>query len=360
MTFRALIVEDDSSWQQILNEILVDHGLEVDLATDFNEAVTALKERPHRLAVVDLSLSPNDHNNYDGLRVLDNIRKLDPNCRAILLTGFATVELAVTALTDYGAFTFLRKESFQRSQFREIVNRILVSAPQAETSKPAQASAFSSRDALFAPVKLAPKVLIVDDDAGWRSILEDLLSEAGFQPSTSSSFGEALASLRREKFSLAVVDLSLKEVTANSAPDEQNLTGYQLLKIAQENHIPTIVVSGLSEPEEIQRIYKEHGISAYIEKQTFNRTTFKRILAETKTDVETVDELSVLTDREREVLDLLAQGLTNKEIAEQLFITTNTVKRHLKAVFEKLDVHTRSAATAKVAGDIKYKSPLRD
>jgi DNA-binding NarL/FixJ family response regulator len=341
MTFRALIVEDDSSWQQILNEILVDHGLEVDLATDFNEAVTALKERPHRLAVVDLSLSPNDHNNYDGLRVLDNIRKLDPNCRAILLTGFATVELAVTALTDYGAFTFLRKESFQRSQFREIVNRILVSAPQAETSKPAQAPAFSSRDALYAPVKLAPKVLIVDDDAGWRSILEDLLSEAGFHPSTSSSFGEALASLRREKFSLAVVDLSLKEVSTNSAPDEQNLTGYQLLKIAQENHIPTIVVSGLSEPEEIQRIYKEHGISAYIEKQTFNRATFKRILAETKTD-------------------LLAQGLTNKEIAEQLFITTNTVKRHLKAVFEKLDVHTRSAATAKVAGDIKYKSPLRD
>ena len=360
MTFRALIVEDDSSWQQILNEILVDHGLDVDLATDFNEAVTALKERPHRLAVVDLSLSPNDHNNYDGLRVLDTIRKLDPNCRAILLTGFATVELAVTALTDYGAFTFLRKESFQRSQFREIINRILVSAPQAETSKPAQTPAFSSRDALYAPVKLAPKVLIVDDDAGWRSILEDLLSEAGFQPSTSSSFGEALASLRREKFSLAVVDLSLKEAPTNSAPDEQNLTGYQLLKIAQENHIPTIVVSGLSEPEEIQRIYKEHAISAYIEKQTFNRSTFKRILAETKTDVETVDELSVLTDREREVLDLLAQGLTNKEIAEKLFITTNTVKRHLKAVFEKLDVHTRSAATAKVAGDIKFKPLPRD
>jgi NarL family two-component system response regulator LiaR len=55
----------------------------------------------------------------------------------------------------------------------------------------------------------------------------------------------------------------------------------------------------------------------------------------------------VLTDREREVFDLLAQGKTNKEIAEVLFITTNTVKRHLKSVFEKLDVHTRSAAAAK-------------
>ncbi len=78
-------------------------------------ASLSLKAHPHRLAVVDLSLSPNDHNNDDGLRMLDTIRRLDPNCRAILLTGFATVELAVTALTDHGAFTFLRKENFHRS-----------------------------------------------------------------------------------------------------------------------------------------------------------------------------------------------------------------------------------------------------
>ena len=57
---------------------------------------------------------------------------------------------------------------------------------------------------------------------------------------------------------------------------------------------------------------------------------------------------------------MLAQGLTNKEIAERLVITTNTVKRHLKAIFEKLDVHTRSAATAKAAGDQRPKVTLRD
>jgi DNA-binding NarL/FixJ family response regulator len=46
-------------------------------------------------------------------------------------------------------------------------------------------------------------------------------------------------------------------------------------------------------------------------------------------------------------LELLAQGMTNKEIADSLVISTNTVKRHLKAIFEKLDIHTRSAAAAK-------------
>ena len=50
------------------------------------------------------------------------------------------------------------------------------------------------------------------------------------------------------------------------------------------------------------------------------------------------------------VLALLAQGITNKEIATALVITTNTVKRHLKSIFAKLDVHTRSAATAKAIG----------
>ncbi len=63
--------------------------------------------------------------------------------------------------------------------------------------------------------------------------------------------------------------------------------------------------------------------------------------------IRSYSELDCLTEREREVFDLLAKGMTNKEIADVLVITTNTVKRHLKAIFEKLGVHTRSAAAAK-------------
>jgi DNA-binding NarL/FixJ family response regulator len=353
---RALVVEDDNSWQQILSEILSDCGLEVEVAGSLDEAALCLKAQPHRLAVVDLSLSPNDHNNYDGLRVLDAVRRLDPNCRTILLTGFATVELAVTALTDYGAFTFLRKESFHRSQFRDIVYRILVSPPNLTTPQPATGTAASSAAAKGqnVPQKLpSERALIVEDDAGWRSILEELLTDAGFQVRACAGFGDALGFLRREKFTLAVIDLSLQGTNSawdKSTPNEQNLEGYQLLTAARSEGIPTIVVSGITEPEEIQRIYSEHSISAYIEKQAFDRAAFRRVVEETRLMQHSLSELSALTDREREVLDLLAQGLANKEIAERLFITTNTVKRHLKAIFEKLGVHTRSAATAKVAG----------
>jgi RNA polymerase sigma factor (sigma-70 family) len=354
---RALVVEDDHSWQQIISEILSDCGLEVDVATNLNDATFNLKSQPHRVAVVDLSLAPNDHNNYDGLRVLDAVRRLDPNCRAILLTGFATVELAVTALTDYGAFTFLRKESFHRSQFRDIVYRILVSPPVLATLVPASipTAPAASTKGLPAPLKTPrEKALVVEDDAGWRSILEELLIDAGFLARTCASFGEALGYLRKERYSLAVIDLSLQGIinsTASDDPQVTDLDGYQLLATAQTNSIPTIVVSGIAEPEEIQRVYSEYAISAYVEKQAFDRAAFRRLIEETKQIHQSQSELSTLTKREREVLDLLAQGLTNKEIAEKLVITTNTVKRHLKAIFEKLDVHTRSAATARASGD---------
>jgi RNA polymerase sigma factor (sigma-70 family) len=354
---RALIVEDDHSWQQILSEILADSGLQVDSAGSFDQASALLKAQPHRLAVVDLSLSPNDHNNLDGLRVLDAVRRLDPNCRTILLTGFSTVELAVTALTDYGAFTFLRKESFNRNQFRDIINRVLVSAPQPPAAAQAGAAEGSGSSLRYSPGQPkypAERALVVEDDAGWRSILEELLSDIGFTSMrTCASYGEALSYLRRERFSLAVVDLSLSgavEIEARPDGGAAELEGYHLLTSIRSEGIPTIVVSGIDAPEEIQRVYTEHGVSAYIEKQAFDRATFRRLVEETRQSHQALSELGSLTEREREVLDLLAQGLTNKEIAEKLVITTNTVKRHLKAIFEKLDVHTRSAATAKVTG----------
>lgn len=332
---RAIVVEDDQAWQQIMSEILSDCGLDVDVAGSLEEAIPLLKAHPHRLAVADLSLSAN-HNNTDGLRVLENINMLDPECKAILLTGFATVEVAVAALTRHHAHTFLQKESFNRSQFKEIIHNILSSAPKPEEEKSAPAPVQPPQQNPPA----IPKALIVDDDAGWRSILEDLLSDLGFQPVLCASFGEAVGTLKKNQFTLAIIDLSLNEAVLQN--------GYPLLGLAQERKIPTVVISGLSEPEEIQRIYSRYSIVAFIEKHAFDRATFKRIITEAKDTPIPDDKLSALTEREREVLDLLAQGMTNKEIADQLVITTNTVKRHLKAIFEKLEVHTRSAATAKV------------
>lgn len=53
-----------------------------------------------------------------------------------------------------------------------------------------------------------------------------------------------------------------------------------------------------------------------------------------------------LSRREIDVLKLIATGLTNKEIAEKLFISLNTVRTHTKNINSKLDVHTRVQAIA--------------
>ena len=150
---RALVVEDDRSWQQIVAEILTDLSLAVDVADTLEAAVEALAAAPHRLAVVDLSLSGPDHRNRDGLAVLEAIRRQDPGCAAVLLTGFATVELAVSALTEYGALTCLRKESFRRAEFRQVVRRALALAHPAPTPPPSPSGIPQRRGAGSRPIR---------------------------------------------------------------------------------------------------------------------------------------------------------------------------------------------------------------
>lgn len=402
---RALVVEDEPSWREILTELLTDMGLVVDLASNVESAVLHLRAKPHRLAVVDLSLGRQDHHNQDGLRVLNAVRRHDPGCKAILLTGYATVELAVSALTEYGAMTCLRKETFLRSQFRDVALRALETAPASlarapdelrvrklhsqsrhpsERDQPASSSKHEPRTEplgragsgrqLAAATEVAGEMdplssvsaqeahqqrgsaLVVEDDAGWRDILLELLQEAGYLVHGCASYGEALGHLKRpdSSYQLAVVDLSL----ASSLMPE-NSDGYRLLAAAAGAGIPSLVVSGSASAEDVERAFDQYGVLAFLEKQAFDRRAFRRAVEDAQQAVQHLPdstELDVLTAREREVLELLAEGLTNKAIGQRLVISENTVKRHLKSIFAKLDVGTRAAAAARAAS-VRSSSP---
>ena len=69
-------------------------------------------------------------------------------------------------------------------------------------------------------------------------------------------------------------------------------------------------------------------------------------------------EKTNLTERERNVLFYLAQGLTNEVIADKLHISVHTVKAHLEAIYEKLEVSNRVQASMKavVLGVIELNS----
>jgi DNA-binding NarL/FixJ family response regulator len=343
---RALVVEDTPAWQEILAEILGDMGLSVDLAPDLDASIELLRERPHRVAVVDLALADDAGQNRDGLAVLTAIKQFDPGCVPILLTGYATVELAVSALTEYGAFTCLRKDAFRRGEFRDVIRRGLALAPTGEGARIGEspASGPSAVAGTPAPANADRAALVVEDDAGWRSLVSEILEDADFSVRACLSYGEALGYLRRERYQVAVVDLSL----ASSTAPRGNRDGYEILREARSSAIPAVVISGLASREEVERAYSEFGIHGYVEKQGFARGAFSRLVQEAaEAGRAGYGDIGSLTPREREVLTLVVRGLTNKGIAHALVISENTVKRYLKSIFEKLDVDSRAAATAK-------------
>jgi LuxR family maltose regulon positive regulatory protein len=67
----------------------------------------------------------------------------------------------------------------------------------------------------------------------------------------------------------------------------------------------------------------------------------------TQSEGESQDLISPLTDRELEVLGWLAEGLTNKAIADRLVVAPSTVKQHLKNIYGKLNAHNRTQAVSR-------------
>jgi DNA-binding CsgD family transcriptional regulator len=58
--------------------------------------------------------------------------------------------------------------------------------------------------------------------------------------------------------------------------------------------------------------------------------------------------LASLTDTERAIADLVAQGLTNRQIAERVFVSRHTVDFHLRSIFRKVDVTSRIDLTRQI------------
>ena len=69
--------------------------------------------------------------------------------------------------------------------------------------------------------------------------------------------------------------------------------------------------------------------------------------------------MAILTRREREILEQLAQGYGDKEIAQRLDVSFDTVRTHLKHIYEKLHVRSRTEAALKFARQTQQMPPRR-
>jgi DNA-binding NarL/FixJ family response regulator len=121
------------------------------------------------------------------------------------------------------------------------------------------------------------------------------------------------------------------------------------------------VLKGIDFPTLLQAIKTVHKGGVWIDKETPSADAFEEIARGQLNEVgeETHnDMIDMLTKREKEILRLVSEGLTNDEIGKKIFISEKTVKTHLTNIFDKLKVNNRFKAALLIMG--KRGAPAAD
>lgn len=191
------------------------------------------------------------------------------------------------------------------------------------------------------------KILIVDDNPKY---LQDALPMYGYEVVVATDGIQALKILsKNDEINLVLLDVMMP-----------NMNGWDTLKAIRANEktkmLPVIMITAVSEEQKIVSGLKI-GADDYIVKPFVLPNLLARIEAVlrrsnwNKKEVKNVDisftsdePIETLTQREKEVLSMVAKGSSNHDIAEKLFLKEVTVKTHLNSIFKKLKVSNRTQA----------------
>ena len=192
------------------------------------------------------------------------------------------------------------------------------------------------------------KLFIVDDHymviEGIRSLLQH---EAGLEwTGHASNAASCLAYLRQQQPDVILMDISL--------PDKN---GIDLCKEVKEKY-PSVFVLGLSTFSQESFISKmmDNGASGYVLKNATKEELLEAIetvmkgklflsmdAARSLRSAADKPGIPLITRREKEVLELIATGCTNAEIAERLFVSVSTIDTHRKNLLEKFNVRNTAS-----------------
>lgn len=198
-------------------------------------------------------------------------------------------------------------------------------------------------------------IVVIEDHKDYREIISDLFS-ASEDFAVSGSYDSVESALKEMiKSDVVLLDIGL--------PGKSGIEGLKEIK----HKFPETIVIMLTSMLDDEKIFD--AISSGADGYLLKKTSGHRILEAVK---ETVDggisitpfiarrmietfnlrtkiqkSESELSPREKETLSLMVQGLNYKKTAEKMFISPDTVKNHIRKIYEKLQVHTRSEAVAK-------------
>ena len=183
----------------------------------------------------------------------------------------------------------------------------------------------------------AKRILVVDDNPDVLRLVDDALSAAGYEVTTSPDGRSALRDA-----TLSLPDLVLLDV---GLPDSDGFTVCARLREKPAAlDCPIIFLTAAGDID--SRLHGfEQGAVDYIVKPFH----IKELLARLKVHLHEGEEAkcdlpSPLTEREREVVKLLASGKTYKQVARALRVSQSTIRNHLHNVYHKLDVVDRAQA----------------
>jgi DNA-binding NarL/FixJ family response regulator len=189
-------------------------------------------------------------------------------------------------------------------------------------------------------------ILIVDDDANYRAFVASILGRVGYQTSEASSGEEALRAARTERPSCVLLDVLLPGVT-----------GYEVCRELRDEHgdaLPIIFVTGERTDPGDRVAGLLLGADDYVVKPfdpdellaRVRRMMVRSGLPGSRNGGSSARNLFDLTKREREILAMLAEGLSQKAIAEHLVISSTTVATHIQRILVKIGAHSRAQAVA--------------
>jgi DNA-binding NarL/FixJ family response regulator len=201
---------------------------------------------------------------------------------------------------------------------------------------------------------------LIEDDAGFADALSRILNGTpGFRCLSTHATGEdALEDLPFAEANVVLVDLSLP-----------GIGGVECIRRLRDRSDKTLFMV-LTVHEDAARIFEslKAGATGYVLKKTapaqileaiaelvsggapMSSAIARKVAQHFHNGGLGSDQIGDLTDREREILHQLSSGHSDKEIAEQMGNSIHTVRNHIKSIYAKLEVHSRSEATAKYLG----------
>ncbi|HRE41875.1 MAG TPA: response regulator transcription factor [Ignavibacteria bacterium] len=204
------------------------------------------------------------------------------------------------------------------------------------------------------------KVLIVEDDKVIRNELKDLIN--------SDDDIECIGDFESCELALEFLKNSIPDVILMdiSLPGIDGIRGMKQI-LEKYSEIDFIMLTVHSDSELIFKAIKS-GACGYLDKSATEQkiidsikevfyggapmtSRIAKLVVESFRHKQIQNEDSSLSNRETDVLDLLCKGKTYKEISSSLNITVGTVRHHIKNVYRKLHVHSKSEAVAKAFKD---------